>query len=158
MKTSAGDIQIRRMAAGDLTRVVEIAESLPGAPHWTQEAYATALNPESTPRRIALVAANADDSQLLGFAVTSMVRPQAELVSIGVGGESLLSGLGGGVFGELVGELTAAGVTELLLEVRASNRAALAFYHAHGFVETGRRIGYYADPIEDAVLMQVRIG
>lgn len=158
MKASAEDIQIRHMAAGDLARVMQIAGSLRDAPHWTQTAYTTALNPESTPRRIALVAADANEGRPLGFAVASLLPPQAELETIAVAAESQRRGLGGRLFGALAGELRAAGVTELLLEVRASNLAALEFYRAHGFVETGRRIGYYTDPIEDAVLMQVRIG
>jgi ribosomal-protein-alanine N-acetyltransferase len=137
--------------------VTEIAESLPDAPHWTQAAYTTALNPESTPRRIALVAATAGEGRLLGFAVASLLPPQAELETIAVVAESQRSGLGGGLFGALVVELRSATVTELLLEVRASNEAALGFYHSHGFVEIGRRSSYYADPIEDAVLMQVQI-
>jgi [ribosomal protein S18]-alanine N-acetyltransferase len=157
MKASAGNIQVRRMTAADLARVMEIAEGLRDAPHWTEAAYMTALNPESTPRRIALVAAKADEGGLLGFAVASLLPPQAELETIAVVPESQRSGLGGGLFAEMVGELRKAGVTELLLEVRGSNRAALGFYDARGFVETGRRIGYYADPIEDAVLMRVQI-
>ena len=157
MKASVGNIQIRRMAAEDLPRVMEIAASLPDAPHWTEAAYTTALNPESTPRRIALVAATANDGNLLGFAVASFLPPQAELETIAVAAESHRRGLGGRLLAALVGELRAAGVTELLLEVRASNQAALGFYRAHGFVETGRRFGYYTDPVEDAVLMQVQI-
>jgi [ribosomal protein S18]-alanine N-acetyltransferase len=39
--------------------------------------------------------------------------------------------------------------------VRASNRAALAFYRCAGFVETGTRRAYYVDPVEDAVLMRL---
>jgi ribosomal-protein-alanine N-acetyltransferase len=48
-------------------------------------------------------------------------------------------------------------ITEVLLEVRASNSAALAFYRALGFAIAGRRPLYYADPIEDAVLMELRL-
>jgi ribosomal-protein-alanine N-acetyltransferase len=48
-------------------------------------------------------------------------------------------------------------VREVLLEVRRSNVAAQGFYRSVGFVEEGRRPGYYADPIEDAVLMRLRL-
>jgi [ribosomal protein S18]-alanine N-acetyltransferase len=157
MKASAGNIQIRRMAAEDLPRVTEIAATLPDAPHWTDAAYTTAMNSEATPRRIALVAAKAHEGRPLGFAVASLLPPQAEMETIAVVAESQRSGLGGGLLAALVDELGAAGVTELLLEVRASNQVALRFYRAHGFVETGRRLGYYSDPVEDAVLMQVQI-
>ena len=41
----------------------------------------------------------------------------------------------------------------MLLEVRADNRPALAFYAHHGFVEIDRRDRYYADGAT-AVVMQ----
>jgi ribosomal protein S18 acetylase RimI-like enzyme len=47
---------------------------------------------------------------------------------------------------------TAGGVRTALLEVRASNLAARAFYASSGFVAVGRRSRYYADG-EDALLM-----
>ena len=48
------------MTAADVARVLEIAASLPESPHWPESAYLDALNPESTPRRIALVAVVSD--------------------------------------------------------------------------------------------------
>ena len=44
---------------------------------------------------------------------------------------------------------------DLILEVRTSNGAAQGLYRAGGFVECGRRLRYYADPEEDAVLMRM---
>jgi len=40
------------------------------------------------------------------------------------------------------------------LEVRASNRSAIAFYESVGFQVTDRRTNYYAHPPEDAVRMR----
>jgi len=54
-------------------------------------------------------------------------------------------------------ELRAAGANELLLEARPSNLPALALYGSLGFAQTGLRPGYYADPIEDAILMSLPI-
>ena len=42
-----------------------------------------------------------------------------------------------------------------LLEVRASNQEALRLYHGLGFRETARRMRYYTNPDEDAVLMDM---
>jgi ribosomal protein S18 acetylase RimI-like enzyme len=46
----------------------------------------------------------------------------------------------------------------VLLEVRQSNRPARALYLSLGFIETGRRHGYYADPVEDAIQMRFEMG
>jgi ribosomal-protein-alanine N-acetyltransferase len=58
----------------------------------------------------------------------------------------------------MAAELSRADVREVLLEVRESNQAARAFYASLGFVDDGRRRGYYADPVEDAVLLRLRLG
>lgn len=42
------------------------------------------------------------------------------------------------------------------LEVRESNLAAQALYRTCGFVETGRRAGYYEFPREAAIVMTVK--
>jgi ribosomal protein S18 acetylase RimI-like enzyme len=77
------------------------------------------------------------------------------LETIAVAPEMQRLGLGESLFQALAAELKAADVNELVLEVRASNQPALAFYRALGFTKTGLRPGYYADPIEDAVFMSL---
>jgi [ribosomal protein S18]-alanine N-acetyltransferase len=153
------EIEIRRMTAADLDHVLAISNHLPQAPHWPKSAWLNATNsqfdPESTPRRIALVATGCQPGSILGFAVASLLPPQAELETIAVAPESQRLGIGWRIFQAVASEVTASGANEVVLEVRASNQPALAFYQALGFVKTGLRPGYYADPIEDAVLMRL---
>jgi [ribosomal protein S18]-alanine N-acetyltransferase len=146
------------MAAADVARVVEIAASLPDAPHWPQAAYLTALDPTRTPRRIALVAFDQQVEQLQGFTVAGVVPPQADLETIAVDAAHQRLGLGRRLFDTLADELQAAGAREVVLEVRASNHAALGFYRSLGFVKTGLRRAYYREPADDAVLMRLRLG
>lgn len=153
MKHLTENVQIRKMTAADLTRVLEIAASLPELPRWPHAAYLDALNPESTPRRIVLVAVRLDEVE--GFTVASLLLPQAELESIAVTAGSQRRGLGGMLFDALLSELRTAGTVQINLEVRVSNDAALAFYRRAGFGQTGLRRAYYADPVEDAVLMRL---
>jgi ribosomal-protein-alanine N-acetyltransferase len=58
----------------------------------------------------------------------------------------------------MVEELKAAGASEFILEVRASNEQARGFYRSLGWRENGRRPRYYTDPEEDAVLMSGELG
>jgi len=141
------------MTAADVARVLEIAASLQEPPHWPESAYLDALSPESTPRRIALVAAGLGEVE--GFTVASLLPPQAELESIAVAAGSQRRGFGRMLFDALLSELRKGGVLEITLEVRASNHAALAFYRRAGFSKKGLRRAYYADPVEDAVLMRL---
>jgi ribosomal-protein-alanine N-acetyltransferase len=158
MKPLAENLQIRKMTAADLGRVFEISAGLTESPQWPESAYLDALNPESTPRRIALVVARSDaagSEEVEGFTVASLLPPQAELESIAVAARSQRRGLGRILLDALSSEIRKADVLQITLEVRASNHAALAFYRRAGFSQTGTRRAYYADPVEDAVLMRL---
>jgi [ribosomal protein S18]-alanine N-acetyltransferase len=143
------------MAATDLDRVMEIAGSTTNAPKWTREAYLAAVDPAGSPRRLALVAEASND--LAGFAVASLNPPEADLEAIVIAMAFQRRGVARDLFAFVAKYLLAEGVSEVLLEVRASNLPARAFYRAVGFVETGKRVRYYADPVEDAIVMSLQL-
>jgi ribosomal-protein-alanine N-acetyltransferase len=162
--------RIRRMTPADIDRVMEIAENVKEAPQWPRSAYLAALASQVGPPRIALVAEAPGNSTeppsdsssppewgaVAGFAVASLLPPEAELESIAVAPAFQRRGLARRLFDALAEELRPAGITEVILELRASNRTALDFYRVLGFVQTGRRPRYYHDPIEDALLMRLQ--
>jgi ribosomal-protein-alanine N-acetyltransferase len=115
----------------------------------------TALDTQTAPPRIALVAEETNSGVIAGFAVASLLPPQAELESIAVAPNLQRRGLAGHLFSLLSEELRAAGATEIILEVRASNQPALGLYRRFGFAESGCRPRYYTEPVEDAVLMRL---
>jgi tRNA threonylcarbamoyladenosine biosynthesis protein TsaB len=163
-KRDAG-ISVRRMASEDLERVMEIATKTPRAPVWARQAYVSAIDPidpihpfdpEAQASRVAIVANDAA-GDLAGFAIARITTPEAELESIVVAIPHQRCGVGVALFAALKSELLSQGAAELMLEVRESNRTALAFYRSLGFAEEGRRPRYYADPVEDAVLMRLRL-
>lgn len=148
--------RIRSMAAADLPQLMEIAENLKDAPHWTLAAWEAVLDPAGL-RRVALVAEDALTGTVQGFAVAAVQPPDAELESIAVAPERQRQGWGRRLFGALAGELRRCGVAEVHLEVRASNEGAQALYAQLGFAETGRRPRYYSAPVEDAVLLSLSL-
>jgi [ribosomal protein S18]-alanine N-acetyltransferase len=151
-------IQLRPMTAADVAAVLEIAESLPHAPRWSRAAYLTALDPDSPLRRIALVAESGlPERKIAGFVVAVLIPPAAELETIAVAMRTQRRGVARQLFTALSDELRASDMTEVTLEVRASNLPALGFYRALGFAHSGRRTRYYADPVEDAVLMRLNL-
>jgi len=148
-------VRIRSMMAADLDRVVEIAAALDDAPQWPRRVYESVLA-SSSPRRIAFVAEDSGTGAVVGFAVAGLVPPEAELETIVVAAGFQRRGVARRLFEAMADDLGRSQVREVLLEVRQSNVAAQGFYRSVGFVEEGRRPGYYADPIEDAVLMRLR--
>ena len=149
-------MNIRDLRAEDIPRVMEIATGLPEAPHWPENAYVRALDPEAIPARIALVAEDPDVG-VAGFLVTAVIPPQAELETIAVARSAQRRGFGACLLEKSFAALKNRQITEVMLEVRASNHPARRFYASAGFQETGRRPAYYSDPKEDAVLLARRI-
>lgn len=147
--------RVHRMTEAELDRVIEIERSLAQAPHWPRSAYLKALDPKAVPLRITLVVEEA--GVVAGFTVASLIPPQAELESIAVSTQFQRIGLAGELFAALVADFRKAGIAETFLEVRASNKPAITFYRRLGFAETARRLRYYIDPVEDAVLMSLLI-
>jgi ribosomal-protein-alanine N-acetyltransferase len=143
-------VLIRSMQPADLDAVLSIAVDLPQAPQWSRYQYETVLETAETGHRVALVAEIAP-GRLAGFAVLSMLPPEAELESIGVASQFQRRGIARALLAFVFGECLAHGCTELILEVRASNSAAQALYRAAGFQVAGRRPGYYSFPQEDAL-------
>jgi len=143
------------MAEADIDSVMEIAGSLAEAPRWGRAAYLAALAPDLALRRIVLVAL--DGERVVGFAVASLVTGEAELESLAVGAEAQRMGVGAGLLRALVISVLNQGCSAIVLEVRASNLAALGLYGRMGFVEVGFRRGYYSEPVEDAVLMRLSL-
>jgi len=140
------------MHPGDIPRVIAIAGTVDQAPRWDIEAYHRVLDPAAAPARIALVA-EFPETGLAGFLVTVLIPPQAELEMIVVAEPARRQGIARHLMARLFADLNQRRISDVLLEVRESNHPALAFYRTLGFIASGRRPRYYAEPEEDAILM-----
>ena len=94
---------------------------------------------------------------VVGFAVAVVVAGEGEIESIAVAPGWQRRGIGMALLRELQRALEAEGALAIVLEVRETNRAAASLYAQAGFREVGRREGYYRDPVEDAVVMQLQM-
>jgi len=104
---------------------------------------------------ICLVASEQD--QILGFILGDYHRGLAHIVTLDVAPTSQRSGLGSTLIRSLEQRFTSEECTSVSLEVAVNNRAALAFYKAHGYcvLKTLRR--YYPGGL-DGLVMRKRIG
>ena len=80
-----------------------------------------------------------------------------DIVNIAVAPEMRRLGRGRTLILRLLESPLADGIEHVFLEVRAGNTAALALYARMGFKETQRRRSFYRDPVEDAVLMSLKL-
>jgi ribosomal-protein-alanine N-acetyltransferase len=159
--TAPENLSIRPMTEGDLDAVLALERQSDAAPHWNRDVYRLLIEIDngSDLKRIAMVAEV--DAEVAGFAVIRLVggsdAADTELESIVVSAPWRGRGLGMSLLTEVCRRAKEQGASQLDLEVRASNTAAIGFYLRAAFRETGTRRGYYHDPDEDAVLMSVTL-
>ena len=155
-------VELRPANDADVVQLLAIAGCVQEAPHWSEAAYrAFFAGPASLetanpgPSRLLMVAEDA--GRIQGFVAASALMDEVELESIAVIRESRRTGLGLRLLRTVEAWAVQQGARTMLLEVRASNLAAQRFYEHADFTRAGSRRGYYADPLEDAVLFQKRL-
>ncbi len=152
----------RLMTKADLEAVVEI-ERLCGLSVWGCDGYEEELNNPDASLRVCLVhvarEANSFDfdkdasHQLAAFITARLIADECHITNIGVHPFWRRKGIGN----LLLREAMKAGVEQaakwMVLEVRASNEAAIKMYERENFEIVGTRKNYYRQPTEDALMM-----
>lgn len=143
---------IRPATEADVPAVAALEESCLGPDAWSKNLVREGIH--GLPTVTYLVAEV--HGEVVGHAVLSDAGDVAELQRIAVAEDQRRAGVATRLLAEAV--LVAARTADrMLLEVRADNRPALAFYARHGFVEIDRRPRYYADGTP-AVVMRRAFG
>jgi ribosomal-protein-alanine N-acetyltransferase len=91
-----------------------------------------------------------------GFILIRVVADEAEILTLAVRPSARRGGLGRRLVEAAVVRAAALGAARMFLEVAEDNVAARALYARTGFIEAGRRRGYYAradGSREDALLL-----
>ena len=96
-----------------------------------------------------------EGSVVLGYAGVSILAPDADVQTVAVAPSLQGRGWGRRLVSRLVDDAVSAGCTQVMLEVRADNTAALALYEGCGFEVIARRSSYYGSG-QDALIMRWR--
>jgi [ribosomal protein S18]-alanine N-acetyltransferase len=145
MAEVAGATAVRRLAYSDLPAVISIERRSFPTP-WSLAMFVLEL---SKPSGICLAATEGDE--LVGYLVCSRYEQVWHLMNVAVAPERRRGGVARGLIAKLVEE--AGGKLPFTLEVRVSNRPAIAMYERLGFRSAGVRPRYYQDNGEDALIM-----
>jgi ribosomal-protein-alanine N-acetyltransferase len=157
------EYRVREGVAADLLGVMRLERETVEAPHWAEAEYVAIVDSggfsDGAVTRRLFVAER--EAGLLGFGVGKVLVSEAvslgELESVAVDVSARRSGVGRTLCEAVVRWCRERGATEVELEVRAGSAGAIALYRGLGFVAVGERAGYYRDPVEDALLMQLRL-
>ena len=158
---SVPGLRLRVASAADLAGVVALERRVVEAPHGAEAEYDAIVEDrgEGAVRRCLFVAET--DEKLLGFAVGKVILSTAdrvgELESVAVDGAGRRRGVGRSLCEAVIRWCRDQGAVEMELEVRSGSGGAIALYAGLGFGVVGRRGGYYREPDEDAVLMQLKL-
>jgi ribosomal-protein-alanine N-acetyltransferase len=81
-----------------------------------------------------------------GFILARAIAGEAEILTLAVDPAARRGGIGRALLAAAIGLAQADGAVSMFLEVAEDNAAALGLYARAGFVEAGRRRGYYSRP------------
>lgn len=98
-----------------------------------------------------------DDSgireKVVGHVYMRHVVNEGHIMNLAVKKSHRRHGIGSMLVQSLIDAANERDMLGITLDVRASNRAAIALYETHEFAEEGRRKNYYKQPTEDGIIM-----
>jgi ribosomal-protein-alanine N-acetyltransferase len=137
------DMQLRHVAG-----VLEIERRSFPTP-WSEHAFVSELTQNAYAHYIVALRG----ARVIGYGGMWLILDEAHVTNIAVHPDERGQGLGERLLGTLEERAAAHGCHRMTLEVRPSNLVAQHLYQKHGFRVQGRRLGYYTDTHEDALIM-----
>lgn len=104
-------------------------------------------------------AENADSYQdnLAGYSILRLLGPEAEIEDICVSEDMRRCGIAESLMHHMISIAREKSASIIYLEVRSSNEAAKSLYRKMGFENSYVRKGYYRDPMDDAIIMSLKL-
>jgi ribosomal-protein-alanine N-acetyltransferase len=142
-------VVVRAATEADLSEVVALERVCYTDP-WPASAFASLPSNQ----QVFFYVARHPAGRLAGYVVGWYVLDEGELANLAVAPDLRSRGIGRLLLDAILSDASARGTTQLYLEVRASNTAAIQLYSTRGFEEVGRRARYYRRPTEDALILR----
>jgi len=144
-------LEVRGAECGDIESIVLIQAACPEVAQWARSDYERVVRGEMT----GWVADQGNE--IVGFLVARRVVSDVEILNLGVTPLFRRGGVATALLRKALEWARGFGAERAILEVRASNLAALKLYELHDFRATARRLRYYNTPVEDALLLTARL-
>ncbi|MEO8251606.1 MAG: ribosomal protein S18-alanine N-acetyltransferase [Chloroflexota bacterium] len=141
-------VVVEPMRVADVPAVLEIERRSFSSP-WP----AYAFEQELTANRLAHYRVARLGDRVVGFGGIWLMVDEAHVTTFGVHPDYRRQGIGRNLLLRLAELAIELGSARMTLEVRLSNLAAQGLYRSFGFGVSGRRVAYYSDDGEDALVM-----
>ena len=132
------------------TRDLAVISSENVDPAWSREDFNSAL--KNAQARVFVTG-----EKPVGYGVFYFACDEGEIPSIAVDKSMRRQGIGNEILGEIIDFAKSQSIRRIFLEVRQSNTAAIAFYLKNGFSEVGRRPKFYNHPVEDGLILELKL-
>lgn len=96
-----------------------------------------------------------DPNEIVGFFICWIIEDTMEIHDIAAAPAYQGKGIGAAMLNFILDMAAQEKVTEIFLEVRASNSRAINFYKKFNFIEKDCRKNYYNQPVEDALILML---
>lgn len=156
-----GRLALRPMAPGDVDAVHALECSVFPQP-WSRANFVDSLASGYDAWVVHDAASDPEsgggEGALAGYFLLMYALDEAHLLDVAVAAPYQGRGLGRFLLERVAARARAMGMTSVFLEVRPSNERALAVYRRHGYLDIGRRKGYYPaheGRREDAIVMRL---
>lgn len=142
--------EVREASERDLVKILRIEKECFPDP-WSINIFRGALS-EPHARIFVLE----DGEEVAGYAVSTVVLDEGSLDDLAVAPAKREQGGGRMLLKAVLEDAQKKGVKRMFLEVRETNAKAVRLYESAGFTAMGVRKAYYQDPVEDAIVMELR--
>ncbi len=146
-------MDVREMMLADVFTIAEMEREIFSDP-WSVASCRSAIENKNI---FSVVAFDEESGRITGYAFLMVAADEAEILRIAVAEDYRRLGVGNLIMNEILQFGADDGYIFFFLEVRASNLPAIALYRKWGFSPTGRRVEYYKDPVEDALIMELEL-
>ena len=135
------------MGERDISKIAQIEKDIFSIP-WSENAFYDSLKSEDT-----LYVVAESENMVCGYGGMYLCPPEGNITNVAVIEQYRRQNIAKKMIEYLLQCAKDIGVTDVTLEVREKNVAAISLYEKLGFVEAGIRKNFYEKPTENALIM-----
>ena len=151
VRKALSGIVFEKMKAEDLPEVLAIETASFKTP-WTEPLFYNEISKNIALSRVAKI-----NNKIAGYLCANLIIDEGHILNLAVHPEYRGQGVASFMIGEMVEIMKDNSCRSVFLEVRASNEGARTIYEKFGFTLLSTRKDYYISPVEDAVVMVLRL-
>jgi ribosomal-protein-alanine N-acetyltransferase len=151
VKKKLSEMLIEDMKVEDLPEIVSIENASFTTP-WSETLFYNETRKTIAVSRVAKI-----DGKIVGYLCGNVILDEGHILNLAVHPQWRNLEIASSLIKEMIDIMRERDCRSVFLEVRISNEQARIMYEKFGFTLLGTRKNYYISPVEDAVIMVLRL-